>query len=120
MLIQTGHSDILNYPEILALAQGSAGAAIASHQQLHTIPAELLQHISQPIPHIRQALELGRQIAQTLDSESQLWLLDYMQQNRWRQGQRQGMEQLELARKQLLRYVQPRLVWEVTLMNLIS
>ena len=30
------------------------------------------------------------------------------------------MEQLELARKQLLRYVQPRLVWEVTLMNLLE
>ncbi|MEM9486108.1 MAG: DNA polymerase III subunit delta', partial [Cyanobacteria bacterium P01_F01_bin.116] len=93
--------------------------AIASYQQLQTIPNELLQQISHPIPDIRSALELGRQIAQTLEPESQLWLLDYLQQSRWQQGHSQGMEQLELARKQLLRYVQPRLVWEVTLMNLI-
>ena len=74
----------------------------------------------QPISDLCCALELGRQIAQTLEPESQLWLLDYLQQSRWHQGYAQGMEQLELARKQLLRYVQPRLVWEVTLMNLVE
>lgn len=119
VLTQTGHQEILDYPEIMGLAQGSPGSAIASYQQLQTIPSELLQQISQPISNIRNALELGRQIAQTLEPESQLWLLDYLQQSRWQKGHSQGMEQLELARKQLLRYVQPRLVWEVTLMNLI-
>ncbi|MBX2865881.1 MAG: DNA polymerase III subunit delta' [Leptolyngbyaceae cyanobacterium MAG.088] len=119
VLIQEGHGEILESPEVMALAQGSPGSAIASWQQLQTIPSELLQQISQPLTNLRSALELARHIAQTLEPESQLWLLDYLQQSRWQQGHIQGMEQLELARKQLLRYVQPRLVWEVTLMNLI-
>ncbi|MEM9264225.1 MAG: DNA polymerase III subunit delta' [Cyanobacteria bacterium P01_F01_bin.13] len=119
VLTQSGYGEILDYPEILGLAQGSPGSAIASWQQLQTIPPELLQQINQPIPNLRNALELARQITQTLEPESQLWLLDYLQQSRWHRGQGQGMEQLELARKQILRYVQPRLVWEVTLMNLI-
>ncbi|MEA5465346.1 DNA polymerase III subunit delta' [Leptothoe sp. PORK10 BA2] len=118
VLTQLGQGEILNYPEVLSLAQGSPGSAIASWQQLQTIPTELLQQINQPIPNLYSALALARQIAQTLEPESQLWLLDYLQQSRWQQGHRQGMEQLELARKQLIRYVQPRLVWEVTLMNL--
>ncbi|MEM9805399.1 MAG: DNA polymerase III subunit delta', partial [Cyanobacteria bacterium P01_D01_bin.56] len=119
VLAQTGHSDILDVPEVLGLAQGSPGSAIASWHQLQTIPSELLEQITQPIQDIRQALTLARQITQTLEPESQLWLLEYLQQSRWQQGQAQGMEQLELARKQLLRYVQPRLVWEVTLMKLM-
>lgn len=119
VLIQGGYGEILESPEVMALAQGSPGSAIASWQQLQTIPSELLQQISQPLTSLRSALELARHIAQTLEPESQLWLLDYLQQSRWQQGHIQGMEQLELARKQLLRYVQPRLVWEVTLMNLI-
>ncbi|MEO0867215.1 MAG: DNA polymerase III subunit delta' [Cyanobacteria bacterium J06642_11] len=120
VLTQAGQSEILDSTEILGLAQGSPGSAIASWQQLQTIPPELLQPISQPLQNLRQALELARHIAQTLEPESQLWLLEYLQQSRWQQGHAQGMEQLELARKQLLRYVQPRLVWEVTLMNLLN
>ena len=118
VLTQSGHGEILDSPEVLGLAQGSPGSAIASWQQLQAIPAELLQQVSLPVADLRSALTLARQIAQTLEPESQLWLLDYLQQSRWQQGQIFGMEQLELARKQLLSYVQPRLVWEVTLMNL--
>ncbi|MEM8612699.1 MAG: DNA polymerase III subunit delta' [Cyanobacteria bacterium P01_H01_bin.105] len=119
VLTGAGHQEILDYPQLLALAEGSPGSAIASWQQLQTIPSELLQQVAQPMPNRRDALTLARQIAQTLEPESQLWLLDYLQQSRWQQGYVQGMKQLELARKQLLRYVQPRLVWEVTLMNLV-
>ncbi|MFG6103614.1 DNA polymerase III subunit delta' [Leptothoe sp. EHU-05/26/07-4] len=119
VLTKVGQQEILDSPEVLSLAQGCPGSAIASWQQLQSIPPELIQQVSQPISNVRSALELARQIVQILAPESQLWLLDYLQQSRWRQGHAQGMEHLELARKQLLRYVQPRLVWEVTLMNLI-
>lgn len=120
VLTELGHGEILQHSELLNLAQGSPGSAIASWQQLQTIPTELLQQINQPSANLRSALTLARQIAQTLEPESQLWLLDYLQQGRWQRGHGQGMAQLELARKQLLRYVQPRLVWEVTLMNLVD
>ncbi|MGD1952215.1 MAG: DNA polymerase III subunit delta' [Leptolyngbyaceae cyanobacterium] len=120
VLTQINYSEILDHPELLSLAQGSPGSAIASWQQLQTIPAELIQQLNQPILAVRGALELARQIVQLLEIDSQLWLLDYLQQSRWHRGQGQGMLELELARKQLLSYVQPRLVWEVTLMALIE
>jgi DNA polymerase-3 subunit delta' len=110
---------VLESPEILALAQGSPGAAIASWQQLQSIPTDLLQALTQPRPSTRAALETARQVSQALDTESQLWLLDYLQHHYWRQAGAVP-HPLEQARQALLSFVQPRLVWEVTLMQLAT
>lgn len=112
---------ILENPAVMALAQGSPGSAIAAYEQLQTIPPELLQALAQPPHRLREALEQARQIAQALDTEAQLWLLDYLQYRYWQQNPQPqaGLYALEQARKYLRSYVQPRLVWEVTLMGLL-
>lgn len=123
VLTEAGHGEILAHPEILALAEGSPGKAIACWQQLQAIPVELLQSIQEiPRQSLRSVLDLARQIDKALDSETQLWLVDYLQQLFWRSqpGVAQRLKQLESARQALLRYVQPRLVWEVTLMKLVE
>ena len=63
---------------------------------------------------------MAKEIAQALDTEAQLWLLDYLQHRYWQQGLSYEAElaALEKARSYLLGYVQPRLVWEVTLANM--
>lgn len=123
VLLQTGYEEILQHQEILAIAQGSPGEAIASMQQLQVIPAELLQAVKQVPKTLRNALELARQIDKTLDTEAQLWLVDYLQHCYWQQFlerkiQESPLEKLEKARKCLQRFAQPRLVWEVTLMGM--
>ncbi len=123
VLRQTGHEEILNQLPVLAIAQGSPGEAITSWQQLEVIPADLLKTISQPPKSLRDALELARQIDKTLDTEAQLWLVDYLQHCYWQQFLqgaigRSPLEQLEKARSYLLSYAQPRLVWECTLLDL--
>ena len=119
VLRRTGHEAILQEPSILALAQGSPGAAIASFSQLQSIPEPLLQAVKEPPKSLRQALELAKTIDKTLDTEAQLWLVDYLQNCYWHhQHQPAIIQQLEQARKYLLSYVQPRLVWEVTLLEL--
>ncbi len=115
VLTQAGHADILQQPDVLALAQGSPGEAIVHWQQLQTIPEELLAAIRQPPTSLRVSLDLARQIAQVLDSETQLWLIDYLQNRYWHQGRSGVLQSLEEARRYLRQYVQPRLVWEVTL-----
>jgi DNA polymerase III subunit delta' len=121
VLHQNGHSEILQQPEVLALAQGSPGAAIAHWQQLEEITPELLESIRRPPGSIRQALELARQITSDLDIEAQLWLVDYLQQSYWQcLSQHQLLhpgilQQFESARRALLHYAQERLVWEVML-----
>lgn len=121
VLTRLGHHEILQHPEILALAQGSPGEAIAQWQQLQSIPPDLLQTALQVPTTLRAALELARSIDQNLDLEAQLWLVDYLQQAYWRlQQPSTHLERLEAARRHLLGYVQPRLVWEVTLMEIAA
>jgi len=121
VLTQAGKAEILQHPQILAMAQGSPGAAIQHWQQLQTVSPELLQAVTQPLVSLRQALSLARQIDEALDLEAQLWLIDYLQHREWQQQRLQpGLQILEQARQSLLNYAQPRLVWEVTLMALVS
>ncbi len=126
VLQRTNQAEILQQPEILQLAQGSPGAAIAHWQKLQELPDDLLQSLHHPINSPRNALSLARQIAQTLELEAQLWLIDYLQQIWWQQltHEMQGtipadlspLRHLEKARTYLRRNVQARLVWEVTLL----
>ena len=121
VLTQTDNSEILTQSEVLAIAQGSPGQAIASWRQLQAIPKELLADLTAPPDSLKKALDLARSITQNLDTEAQLWLVDYLQQCYWKSGQISQINSLHLledARRYLLSYVQPRLVWEVTLMGL--
>lgn len=120
VLRQQAQEAILDQPVIWAIAQGSPGEAIRHWHTLQEIPLDLLAALY-PLPaSLRAALELARRIDRELDSERQLWLLQYLQQWLWQKGIASPavLERLELARRQLLSYVQARLVWEVLLMQL--
>jgi DNA polymerase-3 subunit delta' len=113
VLTANGGEQILEQPEILALAQGSPGEAIASWQQLQSIPPNLLESVRSRPQTARQALQIARQVDKTLDLETQLWLLNYLQHCYWEQYRdRRAIDRLERARQDLLSYAQPRLVWE--------
>lgn len=123
VLQKTGNKQILSQPQIMAIAQGSPGEAIASMQQLQAIPSDLLEKLQKLPKSLQDALELARQIDKTLDTEAQLWLVDYLQHCYWQkflQGEIESspLEKLETTRRNLLAYAQPRLVWEVTLLSL--
>lgn len=119
VLQQTGHQEILAHSQILTLAQGSPGKAIASFAQLQAIPSELLNELIAPPKTPRQALEMAKEINKSLNLQAQLWLLDYLQQSYWQtETEPVIIQQLEKAKQHLLNYAQPRLVWEVTLLEL--
>ena len=125
VLERAGQAEILQQPEILELAQGSPGAAIANWHQFQAISPDLLQEAIQPPRSLKAALELAQHIDRELDTAAQLWLVDYLQHRFWQQyldgdiGQ-SPLPYLEKARKCLLYYAQPRLVWEVTLMAMME
>lgn len=120
VLTQTGHEEILQHEAVLSVAAGSPGDAIASYQQLQAIPPELLKTLTKLPSSYREALELAKQIDKDLDTEAQLWLVDYLQESYWQQKRQPSIiKQLEQARKSLLCYAQPRLVWECTLLSFV-
>lgn len=119
VLTQTGHEEILRDSAVLNIASGSPGEAIASYQQMQAIPAELLKAATKVPSSYREALELAKRIEQAIDTEAQLWLVDYLQQFYWhKMYQPRMVKELEQARKALLFYAQPRLVWECTFLSL--
>ncbi|MGD1904150.1 MAG: DNA polymerase III subunit delta' [Geitlerinemataceae cyanobacterium] len=121
VLTNCGYDEILQQPAIIAASQGSPGAAIASWERLQDIPADTLDRATQPPRSLRAALELAREIAKTFETPDQIWLIEYLQNAYW---QKRGVaaypaiERLDLARKHLQAFVQPRLVWEVALIDI--
>ncbi|MBP0014498.1 MAG: DNA polymerase III subunit delta' [Roseofilum sp. SID2] len=121
VLRSRGYGEIVANPTVMALAQGSPGEAIAAFEQLQACPPELLQSLQNLPPTPREQLTLAKTIPQTLDTPTQLWLIGYLQQFYWQNHpSSQTLQPLEKASRALLNYVQPRLVWEVTLLAMAS
>ena len=119
VLQNNNYAEIVEHPELIAIAQGSPGQAIAAWHQLQSIPDDLLQQLKQSITNPIEAMQLAQTITQELDSSTQLWLVDYLQYYYWHKTpQIKLMQQWEHSRRCLLSYVQPRLVWECALLNL--
>ena len=119
VLEQNGYAEILQHPELMAIAQGSPGNAIAAWQQLESIPPDLLLSLKRSPTTALQALNIAQAIATQLSAETQLWLIDYLQYHYWQQNQQvQLMATWEKTRQCLLRYVQPRLAWECAFLEL--
>lgn len=119
ILQRLGRQEILDHPELLAIAQGSPGALFQAWEQMQSIPIELREKLQRPPANPLAAFELAKMVDNNLDSGGQLWLVNYLQYYYWHsQQQRPCLEILEKARKYLLAYVQSRLVWESTLLAL--
>jgi DNA polymerase-3 subunit delta' len=118
ILQQNGYAEIFYDLALLDIAQGSPGEAIASWSQWQTIPEEIREKLKKWPKNPLEGLELAKIIAQELDTQVQLWLVDYLQYYYWRkQKNPQHLKILEKTRQALLAYVQPRLVWECTFIN---
>ena len=106
--------------ELLELAAGSPGALLRHRQAWQALPDGLagrLQTLAPADP--LAALALARDLTDALDGEQQLWLLNWWQVWLWRRhGRADLLRRLEQLRSQLRAYVQPRLAWEVALLEL--
>jgi DNA polymerase-3 subunit delta' len=111
-------------PELLALAAGSPGALLEHRQQWQALPEGLAERCSSLVSAPGEAspmdaLALARDLSEALDVEQQLWLLDWWQLQLWqRHHDPTPLRRLEQLRQQLRSYVQPRLAWEVALLEL--
>ena len=120
ILESTGHSQILVRPDIIEMAQGCPGNAIAAWNHLTQVeqiyPEVLLVPNScQPLSVL---LQVAKTISQKLDISTQLWLLDYWQHLLWKAQRNTLIAEILESAKKSLRLAQPQLVFEVCLMKL--
>ncbi|MEC8215501.1 MAG: DNA polymerase III subunit delta' [Cyanobacteriota bacterium] len=108
-------------PELLAMAAGSPGELMEHRRQRAGLPQEISGRLESMPDKPMEALALARDLCEALDTEQQLWLINWWQQQLWARGagERQ-LQRLETLRRQLLSFVQPRLAWEVALLELAS
>ena len=105
--------------ELLAMAAGSPGALLDHRRQRDALPQDLIARLERLPQDPMQALALARDLCDSLDGEQQLWLIDWWQQQLWRAGAGdKPMRRLEILRRHLMAFVQPRLAWEVALLDL--
>ena len=108
-------------PELVALAAGSPGALLSHADQWQLVPEGLRDRLVALPAKPADALALASDLSEALSGEQQLWLISWWQQQLWyRQGDVEALHRLERLRSHLLSYVQPRLAWEVTLLDLLE
>jgi DNA polymerase III subunit delta' len=120
ILTDLGHLEIVQDEMVMSVAPGSPGQSIELWKNLAVITPELKAALLSPIEDISSALQLAKTIDRDVDNIGQLALLEYLQLCYWQQRQDAGLVAAVAAgRRQLLAYVQPRLVWECLLLQLI-
>ncbi|BFM39041.1 DNA polymerase III subunit delta' [Synechocystis sp. LKSZ1] len=121
VLESLGHGALMAQPELVGLAQGSPGLMLQAWEQAQALPPGLEEQLRHPPSTALAALTLAKTLEQSLDLPLQLWLVDYLQWLYWHRDHQPCQASLfEAARQQLLAYVQPRLVWECTLLALLQ
>lgn len=106
-------------PELLAMAAGSPGAVLEHRNRWAALPTELMPRLRHLPNEPMQALALARDVCEALDGEQQIWLINWWQQALWTSSRDvESLKRLETLRRHLLSFVQPRLAWEVALLDL--
>ena len=105
--------------ELINFSNGSPGKYLINLQSWLGISNSLRQKLKFKLNNKIELLKLAKEITDELNIEQQLWLIDFEQNINWERERNSDLvNKLEELRKQLLNYVQPRLAWEVTLLEL--
>ena len=117
----TSHAPRPDPPELAELAAGSPGALLRHRRQWRQLPEGIADRLLALSGEPLSALELARDLTEALDGEQQLWLIDWWQIALWRRhADPAPLKRLERLRMQLRSFVQPRLAWEVALLELAT
>ncbi|BAQ66067.1 DNA polymerase III subunit delta' [Geminocystis sp. NIES-3709] len=113
VLYRQNVAEVLDYPQLITMCQGCPGKAIDDWQKLKEISSELLLKLTKLPNNVIDGLILAKEITKEIDLENQIWLADYLQYLYWDKYRKVKLiESLEKVKKTLIRYVQPRLVWD--------
>tara|TARA_Y100001968_G_scaffold237995_1_gene221306 strand:- start:246 stop:1205 length:960 start_codon:yes stop_codon:yes gene_type:complete len=116
-----GINDIPNETirELIAFSNGSPGQYLANIKFWLDIPSSFRHTLITKLSDQIEALKLAKAITDELNIEQQLWIIDFQQNIHWnKESNSKIIKRLEKLRQQILSYVQPRLAWELTLLEI--
>ena len=105
--------------ELISFSDGSPGRYLTNLQYWLDISTLLKQKLEIKLTNQIEILKLAKEITDELNIEQQLWLINFQQNIIWeKENNLYTVKKLEELKIQLLTYVQPRLAWEVTLLEM--
>ena len=105
--------------ELIAFSEGSPGKYLSNLQYWLDISNNLDEKLDIKLTNKIEVLQIAKEITDKLNLEQQLWFINFQQNRIWEKENNSNMiKKLEDLRRQLLTYVQPRLAWEVTLLEM--
>ena len=109
--------------DLIDFSYGSPGRYIVNLKHWLSISGTLREKLDKHLNNKIELLQLAKEITDELNIEQQLWIIDFKQYRYWvKRKDSKIVKRFELLRRHLLKFVQPRLAWELTLLeiNLIS
>ncbi len=105
--------------ELIDYSYGSPGRYIMNLKYWLEISIPLRQKLEIKSTNQLELLQLAKEITDELNIEQQIWFICFQQNRIWeRENNSVIVKKLEDLRKNLLSFVQPRLAWEVTLIEI--
>tara|TARA_Y100001968_G_scaffold291258_1_gene295541 strand:+ start:1457 stop:2416 length:960 start_codon:yes stop_codon:yes gene_type:complete len=105
--------------DLITFSNGSPGLYLDNLKNWLNISSSLGHNLEIKLKNQIEVLTLAQKITEKLNIEQQLWFINFQQNSIWKkENDSKIIKQLEELRKQLLHYVQPRLAWEVTLLEI--
>ncbi len=105
--------------ELIDFSNGSPGQYLINLENWLSISSPLRQKLEIQLTSQIELLQLAKEITNEMNIEQQLWFIDFQQNKSWiKERNSNKVKKLEELRKQILKYVQPRLAWEVTLLEI--
>ena len=105
--------------DLISFSEGSPGKYLKNLQYWLDISSALKQDLDIKLKNQVDVLKLAKVITDELNIEQQLWFINFQQNMIWeRENNYTLVKKLEVLRKQLLTYVQPRLAWELALLEI--
>ena len=105
--------------DLIDFSYGSPGRYMINLKYWLSISAPLREKLDMELNNKIELLKLAKEITDELNMEQQLWIIDFKQYKSWVKKQDSNIvRRLELLRRHLLKFVQPRLAWELTLLEI--
>ena len=105
--------------DLIDFSNGSPGKYLKNLQYWLDISSSLRQNTEIKLRKKIEVIKLAKEITDELNIEQQLWFINFQQNRIWeKENNSDIVKKLEELRKLLLTYVQPRLAWEVTLLEM--
>ncbi len=107
--------------ELIELSNGSPDLLEKILKNIEDIPAKIWSDVKSLPKEPLEALKLAKHIADSLNHEEQILLIDWMQQYYWeKEIDIMIIKRLEELKIQLKSYINQRIAWEITLLEIIS